>query len=330
MGELIVGTLQRKMPRRTETIHVHLGNDPNARASVGRMLEADGRKATFIDEGTLPEALPDIDVLLCGWAPRIDWTAAKKLRLIHCMGAGIDYLLPATGLAEEVVIANARGIHAAEMRDHTLAMMLAFERDLPRVFKQQAARQWEPFMPGSLSGRTLGLVGLGEVGKPIAAAGKALGMRVVGVRRTETHTPFVDEIHPPERLPLVLRASDYLVVSAPLTSQTRGLLDAAALAEMKPEAVLIMLSRGGIVDEPALFSALRTGKLRGAALDVFGKEPLPPMSPLWAAPNLIITPHIAGWMPGYVERAIALFLTNLDRFDEGQPVLTPVDRDNGY
>lgn len=318
------------MPRRTETIHVHVGNDPNARASVQSLLEPAGRHATFVDEGRLPEALPEIEVLLCGWAPKIDWSSASKLRLIHTMGAGIDYLLPATGLPPSVIIANARGIHAAEMRDHALAMMLAFERDLPRALRQQAARVWEPYMPGSLSGRALGVIGLGEVGKPIAMAGRALGMRVMGVRRTAQETPFVDEVHPPERMPLVLRAADYLVITAPLTQETRGMIDAEAISIMKPEAVLVVLSRGGIVDEPALFAALRGGKLRGAALDVFGKEPLPSMSPLWNAPNLIVTPHIAGWMPTYIERAVDLFLKNLDRLEEGHSVLTPVSREHGY
>lgn len=274
--------------------------------------------------------LPEIEVLLCGFAPPIDWSSATRLRLLHFMGAGIDHFLPATGLAPHVAIANARGIHAMEMRDHTLAMLLAFERELPYAIEQQRRGKWSRFVAGTLAGKTLGLVGIGEVGQPIAKAARALGMHVIGMRNRPLPTPDVDEIVARDELPRLLTAADYVVVTVPLTSRTRQMIGAAELLLLAPHAVLVVISRGGIVDETALAEALQTHRLRGAALDVFATEPLPPTSALWSAPNLIITPHISGWVPAYTERAVSLFLTNLSRFEQGIDVLTPVDREREY
>lgn len=318
------------MARRIEIIHVYVGHDEHLRTEMQALFDAAGRTIAFVDEQTLTPLLSDVEVLLCGVAPRIDWSSAKRLRLLHFMGAGIDHLWPATGLDDQVVIANARGIHALEMRDHTLAMLFAFERELPRAIEQQRQKQWRPFFGGSLSGKTLGLVGLGEVGLPIARAAKALGMRVLGMRNRPLPAPDVDEIIAMDELPRILKVVDYLVITAPLTTRTRNMIGAAQLALLPPHAVIIVISRGGIVDEIALADALRQGRLRGAALDVFASEPLPESSDLWTVPNLVITPHISGWFAGYIMRATALFLTNLERFEHGDDVLTRVDREREY
>jgi len=294
------------------------------------LFVAADRKIEFVDEETIAAILPEVDVLLCGIAPRIDWSSAKRLQLLHFMGAGIDHLWPAKNLDPRVVIANARGIHAMEMRDHTLAMLLAFERELPRALEQQRNREWMPFMGGSLAGKTLGLIGLGEVGLPIARAARALGMRVLGMRNRPLPTPDVDEVVPSDELPRLLKQADYVVITAPLTTRTRGLIGRSEIALLDPHAVIVVISRGGILDEAALIDALHQGRLRGAALDVFATEPLPASSDLWTVPNLVITPHISGWVPGYLERAVRLFLTNLARFERGQEVLTPVDREREY
>lgn len=318
------------MTRRAQCIHVYMGHDERVRADLQALFAAAGRKIAFVDELTIATILPEVDVLLCGLAPRIDWSCAKRLRLLHFMGAGIDHLWPAMGLDPRVVIANARGIHALEMRDHTLAMLLAFERELPLAIEQQRHRQWMPFVSGSLAGKTLGLMGLGEIGLPIARAARALGMRVMGMRNRALPTPEVDELVSRDELPRLLHAADYLVITAPLTSRTRGMIGAPELALLSPHAVIVVISRGGIVDETALVDALRQGRLRGAALDVFATEPLPASSDVWTAPNLLVTPHISGSVPGYLERAVQLFLTNLDRFERGENVLTPVDREREY
>jgi len=318
------------MARRTAIIHVYVGHDEQLQVKLQTLFDAARRTIVFVDEQTLVQVLPDVEVLLCGVSPRIDWSPGKRLRLLHFMGAGIDHLWPATGLDDRVVIASARGIHALEMRDHTLAMLLAFERELPRSIEQQRQRQWKPFFGGSLSGKTLGLMGLGEVGLPIAHAAKALGMRVIGMRNRPLPAPDVDEIVPMDELSRALPVVDYLVITVPLTSRTRNMIGASELARLMPHAVIVVISRGGIVDEMALADALRQGRLRGAALDVFASEPLPESSDLWTVPNLLVTPHISGWFPGYIERATKLFLTNIERFENGDEVLTRVDREREY
>jgi len=318
------------MARRADLIHLLVGEDEATHKRIAEIFAEQAREPRFLAANELAAALPEIDVLVCGWAPRIDWSAATNLRLLHTLGAGVDWLLPAEGLPEDVLIANARGIHAMEMRDHTLAMMLAFERDLPRTFEQQRHRVWRPFTPGTLSGKTLGLLGLGEVGLPIAAACEALGMRVLGIRKNHRPTPHVEQTYSPADLALVLRSSDYVVVTAPLTDETRHWIDEEALAQMNPDAVLIVVSRGGIVDEEALLKRLEAGTLRGAALDVFAEEPLSGERLHWSTKNLLLTPHIAGFMQGYLERGLRLFLTNLGRLEADQALLTPVDRARGY
>lgn len=318
------------MTRRFERIHIYIGHDEQIRADLKSRFDAAGRAFEYVDAQTIAAALPHVEVLLCGVAPRLDWSPAKRLQLLHFMGAGIDHLWPAKGLDSHVVIANARGIHALEMRDHTLAMLLAFERELLRSIDQQQHKQWLPFIGGTLSGKTLGLIGIGEVGGPLARAAKALGMRIICMRNRPLPQPDVDELVSHDKLSYLLEAADYVVVTAPLTSRTRHLLGANELAVLGSHAVLIVISRGGIVDETALVAALRAGKLRGAALDVFATEPLPTSSNLWTTPNVLITPHISGSVPGYLARAIQLFLTNLERFECGESVLTPVDRDLEY
>jgi phosphoglycerate dehydrogenase-like enzyme len=316
--------------RRLVTIHACVGDHPRARAEVEAASAQAGRTVVHVASAELPARLPEIEVLLCGVAPRIDWSAAARLRLLQLMGSGTDALWPATGLPAHVAVANARGIHLPEMRDHALALILAFARELPRLLDQQQRRLWQPLAAGAVAGRTAGILGLGEVGRSVAAGCAALGMRVIGTRAGAAAVPGVQEVHPPEALDRVLAASDYVVVTLPLTPRTRGLLGREALARLRPHAVLIHLSRGGIVDEVALGDALAAGRLRGAALDVFAQEPLPAESPLWDTPNLIVTPHVAGLTADYVQRALALFLENLALVERGLPPRTQVDAHRGY
>jgi len=307
-----------------------VGGGPEVLAKIREPIERTGRTFVHVDSSELEARLSEIEVLLCGMPPRIDWSNAKKLRLLQLMGSGIETLFPAQGLSDEVVIANARGMHLPEMRDHALAMIFAFERELPRLFRQQEAKQWRTFASGTLAGKTIGIVGLGEVGRSIAKACDALGMRVIGTRANPIATAHVDVVFAPSQLDEVLRASEYVVVTVPLTRETQGLIGDKELAMLAPSAVLVHLSRGGVVDEKALERALRAGKLRGASLDVFEQEPLPSESPLWTTPNLLISPHLAGLVPDYVERATRVFLENLDRVERGILPRTLVDRARGY
>ncbi len=311
-------------------IHLHLDSDVGARDAVTAAIEKTGRHVVDVGEGDLGARLPEIEILFAGNPLRIDWSQAKRLRFLQLMGSGVDALWPATGLREDVVIANARGIHLPEMRDHALALMLALERELPRFAAQQRDREWKPVATGTLAGKTVAIVGLGEVGRSLAAACAALGMRVVGACRTPRAMPHVQAVFSPEDMREMLASADHLVVTVPLTPRTRSLLDERAFAAMKPGAFLIHLSRGAVVDADALEAALRRGHLRGAAVDVFADEPLPRESSLWTTPNLVITPHVAGVVHDYLERATQLFLENLARIERGEPPRTLVDRQQQY
>ncbi len=282
-------------------------------------MRAAGRDVTFVDEHELAVGLGDVEVLLCGVAPRVDWSRATRLSLIQVLGSGTDSLWPVTGLPERVQIANARGVHLPEMRDHALAMILAFARELPRFARDQRARVFQPTPLGSVHGKNVAILGMGAVGRAIGEACAGLGMHVRGARASEPYD-LID----------LLSSADYVVVTAPLTPKTRGLVGAKALATMKPSAVLVHVSRGGIVDESALVEALRSGTIRGAALDVLAEEPLPQSSPLWDLPNVIITPHVAGLVPDYVARLVDLALENVALVESGKPPRTPVDRSRGY
>jgi phosphoglycerate dehydrogenase-like enzyme len=236
------------------------------------------------------------------------------------------------------VLTNGRGLHAVSMAEHALGLMLAFARKLHLSRDLQHARRWgqvglwtEPPPFGQLAGGTLGLVGLGAVGSALAARAAALGMRVLAVRPHPQADPApAHEQWGLERLPALLERADWVVLAAPHTGATRGLVGAAELARMKPGAVLVNLGRGALVDEPALVAALRAGRIAGAALDVVHEEPLAADSPLWELPNVILTPHVSGLGPGYWERAVAQFEGNLERYVAGRPLENVVDQRAGY
>ena len=315
--------------RRIDPIHLYLG-DAKARAAIEAMAQRSGRAIVVLDDATVASRLGEVTVLVTGVAPRVDWSGAVRLRLLQFLGAGVDSLWPAKGLPAEVEIANARGIHMPEMSEHALTMILAFARDLPRVFEQRARRVWRPFASEPVAGKTVAILGLGEVGRAVAQRCEALGMRVVGTRFGAGAVAHVEAVFGADDLDRVLPQADYVVVTLPLTDRTRGLIGARELALLRPTAVLVHMSRGGIVDEAALEVALRAGRLRGAALDVFATEPLDEQSSLWTVPNLIITPHLAGVVHGYVERAFAVALENVERLERGEPPRTRVDRERGY
>lgn len=303
---------------RIDTLHAWLGGESIQREITERVRRG-GREILFLREDELETRLGEARVLLCGIAPRVDWSRATRLELLQALGSGTDSLWPVTGLPERVWIANARGVHLPEMRDHVLAMIFAFARDLPAFARAQAAHTFEPREMGTVHGKSVAILGMGTVGRAIGDACKALGMNVHGARASE-----------PYDLHTLLAEADYVVVTAPLTPRTRNLVDARALAAMKPSAVLVHVSRGGVVDENALTLALRAGKIRGAAHDVFEEEPLPKANPLWDLPNVIITPHIAGLTERYIERLVALALENVALVESGHPPRTAIDRARGY
>lgn len=285
-----------------------------------------------LDRARLLDLAPEADVMV-GWnLPREVVQRAARLRWIHSTAAGVDQLLYPEVLERGTLLTGSSGIHATSISEHVLALALAHSRRLPQAIRQQAARRWDrpPTIGWELAGQQMGILGLGAIGQALAARAAALGMRVIGTKRSPGVLPGVERVLGPDGLDEVLRDADVLVIILPLTEETRGLIGARELALMKPSAFLINVARGAIVQETALIEALGAGRLAGAGLDVFEREPLPQDSPLYGMEQVIVTPHVSGAVPGYYDRAIPLFCENLRRYLAGEPLLNVVDLARGY
>lgn len=276
---------------------------------------------------------------------------APNLRWIQWGFAGVNPLLDSP-VARSITVTSAAGIHAPQMGELAMALMLAAARQLPNVFSAQQRAQWDggPYpspmrMPRELRGSTLGIVGYGRIGGEIARLAYAFGMRVLAARRDsgrkrgpewrlkdvgDPDGRCVERFYPVSALTEMLAECDYVVLVVPLTPETRGLIGPRELGAMKPTAALINLARGEVVDEAALIAALESGRIGGAALDVFTREPLPAESPLWRLPNVIVSPHLGGVSPRYDERLVDLFVENLRRYLAGEPLVNVVDWEQGY
>jgi phosphoglycerate dehydrogenase-like enzyme len=265
--------------------------------------------------------------------------AAHKLKWIHCPAAAVHQFIYPELVNSDVVLTNGRDVHGPVVAEHVMALIFALAKKLHQAARFQQRHIWgqEPMWnslprPREIAGATLGLVGLGSIGRAVARHASALGMRVIATREhPEKGRPeAVDEVLPSSKLTALLAQSDYVVLAAPVTSETHHLMDAPRLSEMKPDACLINVGRGQLLDEAALAQALRDEKIGGAALDVFDTEPLPSVSPLWDLENLLITPHTAGLAEKLWERQYDLFSENLRRYLTHQPLLAIVDKQTGY
>lgn len=254
------------------------------------------------------------------------------LTWVHGAAAGMDALLTEEILNRKLTITSSAGNGAIPLAEHALMLMLLLNRSALSWFAAQREHRWDRFTHGELAGSTVGIVGLGHSGTDLAGKAKACHMRVLALaRRPRTEpVPNVDHIYGAGGLHDLLRQSDFVVVTAPLTPQTRGMIDAAAFAVMKPSAFYICFSRGGIADDDALLEALRTGGIAGAGLDAHDVEPLPPDSPFWDLENVIVTPHNGATSPGTAQRGFAILAKNLRRFGAGEPLLNIVDQEAGY
>lgn len=243
---------------------------------------------------------------------------ANDLDWIQALNAGVDSYDLNRIEEMDVALTSAAGVHANPIAEQVVGYMLAFERNIHRGIEQQRRHVWQHYGGGELRGKTLGVLGVGEIGGRISELGSVLEMTVLGTRRDTTGCPdAVDEIHPPDKTHRILAASDYVAVATPLTEQTRGLLALEEFASMKNEGVLINIARGPVVDQDDLVTAIQKGKIRGAALDVTDPEPLPQDSPLWDLSDVIVTPHMAGATPHYWERCADIFATNYERYLDG-------------
>lgn len=282
-----------------------------ARALPGHALVATSDRAEALARA--PEATvlvakaQDVSAELVAAMPKLGW--------IQALTTGIDPLL-ALNLPSSVVVTSARGIHGPQMAELALLLMMALSRDIPRMLANQREARWERWSQRLLAGKTVAIVGVGAISEALAARCRPFGLKVVGITSRGAVDHF-DELYPRQCLHVVLGSADFVVVLVPYSPETHHLIDASALAAMKRCAYLINIARGNVIDEAALIEALKMGRIAGAGLDVFAKEPLPPQSPLWTLANVIVTPHIGGMSDLYAEQILPLLVHNLRAYMAG-------------
>jgi phosphoglycerate dehydrogenase-like enzyme len=324
---------------------IHIMNNPDGemvfRVTPARLAEALARNPDVaprvepsIDWGreNFDRAMHDANALIT-WNPPTGNLAerAPKLKWIHAIGAGVDHLLPLDWLPPGVTLVNNSGVHAPKAGEFGVMAVLMLNQHMPCFYSRQRAHAFEPVFSSPVPGKTLGIVGVGEMGGAVARRARKLGLKVIGVRRHGRPSRWVDEMFGPEGIDEVLRRADFVLVTTPLTPETENLIDRRRLGLMKPGAGLINMGRARIVDYEALAGALRDGSLSGAILDVFDPEPLPPESPLWDTPNLIMTPHVSSDDDeAYIARTLDLFFDNLRRHFAGKPLRNRVRPKLGY
>jgi phosphoglycerate dehydrogenase-like enzyme len=297
---------------------------------------------TNLVAGTSAEAFErlaeDADVIF-------NWSAGGKLlrevflmcsnvRWVHSRSAGLDSVLFPELIASPVPVTNGRGVFSQSLGEFALAAILFFAKDLRRMVRNQEAGRWEQFDITEIAGQTLGIVGYGDIGRAVATRARAMGMRVVAIKRhgppLYNVDPLVSRIYKPEERLEMMRAADYVVCSAPLTPETHGMIGDREFAAMRPGAVVINIGRGPVIDEPAMVRALSEKRIRGAALDVFDQEPLPEGHPFYKLDNVLLSPHCADHTPDWTEQAMRFFLTQFERFDRGEVLQNVVKKELGY
>lgn len=306
-------------------------NDPELRERVDLRFARGEEAADFIRE---------VEVITCGNMPETLWSRAEKLRWVSYWSAGLDGKIRPEFLERNILVTNASGVHGPNIAEHVMAWMLMFTRRMHLHMRSQIMGTWrrddhtQTRGSSELNGQTLGIVGLGRIGEALAYRAKAFGMRIVATKRDPTarydSAAPLDAVYGLSELPRLLSESDHVCIAVPYTSETHHLFHAGTLAQMKPTAYLYNIARGKIVEEAALIEALQQGRIAGAGLDVFEKEPLPPDSPLWQMENVLITPHTAGLTPHYFARSATLFAANLKRYLNGEPLHNLYNPERGY
>jgi phosphoglycerate dehydrogenase-like enzyme len=298
---------------------------PETSLAVGNSAEAFTRAA------------PDATVILnwsgSGGLLRAVFPMCPHVQWVHARSAGMDNVLSAEMIESPVTITNGSGVFSPPLGEFALGAILFFAKDFRRMVRSQETGVWDQFDMPEIAGQTVGILGYGDIGRAVATRVRAMGMRVLAVRRhlLPYHAdPLVDKIYGPDaRLELIAR-SDYIVACAPLTPETRGMLGEPEFSAMKPEAVVINIGRGPVIDEAAMVRALSAGRIKGAALDVFDTEPLPPGHALYKLKNVLLSAHCADHTPDWLERGMCFFLEQFERFRKSEPLLNIVDKKLGY
>jgi phosphoglycerate dehydrogenase-like enzyme len=284
-------------------------------------------------KGKLDALLAGAEVLFGLVPPPNITTRAPNLRWFQATSAGVDRLRDTEIWRSPVTITGVSGIHATPIGEFVLGMMLMFAKNMPQSFQMKKERHWQRYVPQTLRGKTVGIVGLGHIGREVARLAKAFGMRVIATRRSAKQAGKarnVDLLLPRRSIRQMLTESDYVTLCVPLTPETEHLIGEAELRAMKPASYIINIGRGGLIDEEALLRALDGAHIAGAGLDVTAVEPLPAESRLWDFKNVILTPHIAGGREDYMLQAVDLFCDNLGRYLAGRKLRNLVSRKKGY
>jgi phosphoglycerate dehydrogenase-like enzyme len=285
------------------------------------------QEARFLEMLSQAEVLFDFDRAHIRDLPNV----APRVRWVQSTSAGIGQMVKRVGLDKTgIVLTTSSGVHARPLADFCLMAMLMFAKDYVRMERDKKSKRWERYCGEELTGKTLAIIGLGRIGQEVARHGKRMDMRVVGMRRSDAPVEGIDRLFGRDQLRDVLGETDFLVLAAPHTPETEGIIGAGEIAAMKQGAVLINIGRGQLVDEPALIRALKEGHLAGAALDVFQAEPPPADSPLWDMPNVIISPHSASTVTQENARITELFCDNLRRYLGGRPLRNVLDTEKLY
>ena len=290
----------------------------------------------FKNEEELLASGADAEVLFAwggtGKQPETFCRQSRRLKWFNSFSAGVNPLMECGIKDLDIIITNAAGIHGKPMGVTTMGYVISYLRKFPLMLENQKKhiRQKPDALPEEPEGKTLGIVGAGAIGSEVAKYAKALGFRVIGVKRRAVPLEHYDRVYPNTELDTVLAASDFVVILTPLTDATRGMIGAAQLAKMKPTGVLINIARGPVVDTEALVEALQKGVIGGAALDAVDPEPLPADSPLWDMEQVILTPHCAADSTLYMDRAMEQFCENLKHFEQGEPLFNEIDLKRKY
>ena len=305
----------RHLERLPQPVTVYTGNDPEF----------------------LKQHAPEADVILNGFHDGAALSAilplAGRLKWVHALSAGVEKILSPELLESQAPLTNGRGVFGPALAEFALGAMFFFAKDFRRLIRQQDAGRWEQFDVSFLRGQTLGVIGYGGIGRETARLAKAIGMKVIAVRRrtpAEENDPVLERSYTRDQLTEMLSLCDYLLAAAPLTPETQGMIGGTEFHFMKNSAVFINVGRGAVADEAALISALNQGIIRGAALDVFEQEPLPSDHAFYRMQNVLLSPHCADHTTGWMELAVNQFIENFDRFRNGQPLDYIVDKQAGY
>src|SRR5580698_2725144 len=277
------------------------------------------------------------EVVILHWSGSRDllrtvFLMCSKVRWVHSRAAGLDSVLFPELVESEVPLTNGTGVFSQSLGEFTLAAILYFAKDFRRMLRNQEAGRWEQFDVEEIAGQTVGIVGYGDIGRAAASRAHAMGMHVLALKRhfPESGDPLVEQFYKPEAMLEMLGRSDYVVVSAPLTPETRHMISEAEFAAMKPNAVVINVGRGPVIDKAAMVRALKEGRIKGAGLDVFEQEPLPAGDPIYGMENVLVSPHCADHTKDWLDDAMRFFLRQYERFQSGAPLENIVRKKLGY